>query len=319
MANSCALVTATWYGDLKQFALQRASIAASGLGELPHHVVIQTEDLHHFRHLAHDKLRMAATASVLPESLEAARLHARHVGDRLGRHASRVAGSLSRHLAYPRWPNYTGWHLQQISKLMIAAQCSSDYAIIIDSDVIVTPAAGTATLVPDEHGVDCYARWTPRAELSNKERHWIDHAQRVVGAVPERDGKVNAYFDTPFPMHLETLREMMSWLENQYQKAWWQVLLNGPPRHLSEFAMYKAFLARRYSQDNTVKWRDTSHLRYIYAAGATESWLHLLQLHLAEQSTQFITLHSKSKKQHSWLDDTVAQRINNMIQQRTEV
>ncbi len=319
MANSCALVTATWFGDLKQFAIQRASIAASGLAQVPHHVVIQTEDLHHFSHLAHGQLSMVSTASVLPESLEAQRVHARRVGDQLGRHASRLAGSLSRHLGFPGWPNFTGWHMQQISKLMIAAQCSSDYAIIIDSDVIATPAASTAKLVSGEPVVECYSRWKPRAQLTNKERHWIDHAQNVMGSLPERDGQVNAFFDTPFPIHLETLRQMMTGLESRYQKPWWQVLLAGPPRHLSEFAMYKAYLARRYSEDNAVNWRDSSHLRYIYAKGAPESWLHLLQQHLDDQDTQFITLHSHSNRQRNWLDDRAAQRITDMIQQRAEV
>ncbi|WP_309045805.1 DUF6492 family protein [Marinobacter sediminicola] len=313
-APSFILITPTWSGDLEHFRLLRASIERSGLRDIPHATVVQAEDRHAFSGFEGGSLTMLSTADVLPAALEQRRLKARAYERLFGRHVTRIAGSLSRKIGVPSWPHYTGWHTQQICKLKLAAESECDYAVVIDSDVVVCPDATPAELLPAGSAIACYATWGSPESLISKVRNWVNQASLLVHAKPEHNGRINDYFDTPFIIHVPTLRALFEWLESEHGEPWWSVLLKQPPRRWSEFATYKAFLARRQTEyGQNVVWADTGHIRYIFDTSDAERLSHEVALCFKDPSIKFVTIHSQSTGRKLWSVEDWSGQLMNLI------
>jgi len=298
---SFILITPTWSGDLEHFRLLRASLQRSGLRDIPHKAVVQTEDQHAFNNFEQGSLTLLSTADVLPTVVENRRLRARTYERLFGRHATRIAGSIARKVGFPTWPHYTGWHTQQICKLKLAAESNCDYAVVIDSDVVVCPDATPAALFPEGGAITCYATWSEPFSLISKVRNWVGQANHLVQALPEHNGCINDYFDTPFVIHVPTLRALFEWLESEHGEPWWSVLLKQPPRRWSEFATYKAFLARRQQEyGQNVIWADTGHIRYIFDTSDAESLSREVAMCFRDPAIKFVTIHSQSTGRKLW-------------------
>lgn len=296
-----SLITPSWVGDLEQFRLQRASLDRSALAEIPHTVVVQTEDKHAFSGFDSKALELKTTSDVLPFEVEARRLSARRASRLLGRHLTRVCGSARRTLGWPRWPAFTGWHTQQISKLALAAQAQSEYVLVLDSDVIVTRSANLGGLLSQQEIV-CFSEPKSLEHFRGKTRKWVLQADKLLKVGAPANDVYDCYFDTPFLLHSASVRAMLDWLEEQYQTPWWQALLNQPPRRWSEFAIYKRFLQLRSEEDSStqVKWLAPDHMHYIFDASDTDRLLDELRSRLADPNTHFITVHSQSSGRGLW-------------------
>jgi len=311
---SFILVTPTWSGDLEHFKLLRASLERSGLQSIPHKAVVQAEDLSVFSEFESGPLTLLSTADVLPTTVERKRLRARAYERAFGRHVTRIAGSMARKIGFPAWPHYTGWHTQQICKLKLAVESNCDYAVVIDSDVVVCPDATPATLFPEGSEVVCYATWIEPPNLISKVRNWVSQAKHLVQALPEQDGRINDYFDTPFVIHVPTLRALFEWLESKHGEPWWNVLLDQPPRRWSEFATYKAFLARRQTDyGQNVVWTDTGHIRYIFDTSDAERLSREVALCFKDPSIKFVTIHSQSTGRKLWSVENWSGQLMNLI------
>ncbi|MGO1692698.1 MAG: DUF6492 family protein [Marinobacter sp.] len=319
-APSFILITPTWSGDLEHFRLLRASLERSGLGGIPHKTVVQAEDLHAFNDFEEGSLALLSTADVLPAIVETRRVRARAYEQLLGRHATRIAGSIARRVGFPAWPHYTGWHTQQICKLKLAAESNCDYAVVIDSDVVVCPDATPAALFPEEGAIACYATWNEPSNLISKVRNWVGQAHHLVQALPEHNGYINDYFDTPFAIHVPTLRALFEWLESEHGEPWWSVLLKQPPRRWSEFATYKAFLARRqHEYDQNVVWADTGHIRYIFDTSNAESLCHEVATCFKDPAIKFVTIHSQSTGRKLWSVQDWSGQLMSLIKKQDEI
>lgn len=297
MDSRICLITPTWSGDLHHFRLLRASLDRSPLAGVPHHVVVQTEDRALFSGFDAPAMDLKTTAEVLPPEVEAARCRARRIGRRLGRHLTRIGGSMRRELGWPRWPAYTGWHTQQVCKLAIAAGADVDQAVVIDSDVIVTPNADVSDFQSDGR-VRCFATWASLDEAGAKVRKWIRHAEQLTGHLPARDGLVNTYFDTPFILDRRMVNAMLRWLESTYNRPWWRVLLSQPPRRWSEFGIYKAFLDRDAGE--RVDWCPPETARYVFDASDVAKLVRKIEAFMADPGVHFITVHSQSSGRKPW-------------------
>ncbi|MDX5299122.1 MAG: DUF6492 family protein [Gammaproteobacteria bacterium] len=300
MTPSLVLITPTWAGDLGHFKLLRASLQRSGLCGIEHRVVVQTEDVARFRTVQDGTWTLLSTAEVLPAEVEHRRCRAKRLEQMVGRDVTRLAGSLARRIGWPQWPGYTGWHTQQIAKLKLAAESGCEYAVILDSDVIVCPDAQPADLLPAGSGIACYATWAQPGACISKVRNWIRQADRLIGASPLRDGQVNHYFDTPFLLHVPTLNALFAWLEAEQGQPWWKVMFAQPPRRWSEFATYKAFLARLQAQGEAIQWLDTQHIRYIFDASDTERLKTDVAACFRDPHVKFVTIHSQSTGRQLW-------------------
>ncbi|WP_347330614.1 DUF6492 family protein [Marinimicrobium locisalis] len=302
------VLTPTWAGDLDHFRLLRASLARSPLATLEHHVVVQTEDLPLFRTFAEEpNVVLRSTAEVLPPIVEKRRQRARHIGAHAGRHLTRISGSLRRNLGWPRWPSYTGWHTQQLCKLAVASATGRATTIVLDSDVVVTPAAQVRDF-RTPGAVVCFARWQPVGTLKGKVRKWVDSAAKLTGRSPlNEEDEVNTYFDTPFVLDGEAVWAMLAHLEQQSGLPWWQHLLNQPPRRWSEFGLYKQYL-KSWSQQ-PVDWRAPELMQYIFDTSNAEAVVQQVTHLFQRPDIHYITLHSQSSGKHNWRASDYTERL----------
>ncbi|RCW66553.1 hypothetical protein DET61_110101 [Marinobacter nauticus] len=293
-----AFITATWSGDLEHFRVMRCSLEQSALAKYPHYVVIQDEDLPLFEEFrGRPGLTLLSTRDVLPEEVERRRVRARRLAQRFGRDFTRICGSLKRTLGWPVWPSYTGWHTQQLCKLELASNLDVDLAVIIDSDVLVTPSASDGDFL-GESGTVCFADWQNRGNLSGKVRNWVKESEYLAGAQAPGD-PVNVYFDTPFVFDRGLLASALADLAHRTGKSWWSAFLSRPPRRWSEFGFYKAYLMHRHSE-SPVEWRAPSFCRYLYDTSDARKVVSEVELMMADPTVHYVTIHSQASGREDW-------------------
>jgi hypothetical protein len=310
-ARPICLITPTWSGDLDHFRLLRASLDRSRLADVPHHVIVQTEDRDAFSDFDCPAMKLQTTADVLPPEVETARRRSRRISQHLGRHLTRISGTIRRELGWPRWPAYTGWHTQQICKLMAARHADADQAIVIDSDVIVTPHADVSDFYSNGR-IRCFATWAKFEEMGAKVRKWIRQAEYLTGHSAARDGLVNTYFDTPFILNRAVLDAMLLWLESNYHQPWWHVLLSQPPRRWSEFGTYKAFLAGYAGAQ--VDWCAPDMSRYLFDASDMQKFVKQVEALIRDPAVHYITIHSQSSGRRPWSIADYKERLQAIIE-----
>ncbi len=298
--STVSLITTTWSGDLDHYRVLLSSLAKKQLSATRHITIVQSEDFKLFKRLFSEAsdaevTLLLTTGQVLPSIVEHKRLQARDYQKLFGPHITRLSGSMTRVLGWPNWSRYTGWHIQQISKLAMAAQVETDYALVIDSDVIVTPAADLTALLSKD-GIVCFSSFKPLSQFEGKTRNWVLQAGALLQVASSNNRMYNSYFDTPFLIHVSTLKAMLGWLESTYQLPWWRVLLQQPPRHWSEFATYQLFLLKRSVEqpERVVTWLSPDMMHYIFDANGSEKLLSELRESWLDPSIHFITVHSQS-------------------------
>jgi hypothetical protein len=121
---SLCFITTTYCGDLQRFAVMRRSVKTFATERYTHVAVVNTEDCARFRrHFRGDTdLQIVPSADVLPWSLEQRR------------RKSGFRGKVGRLFNGRR---VKGWHAQQLMKIFALAQCPTDAAVFIDSDVFL--------------------------------------------------------------------------------------------------------------------------------------------------------------------------------------
>lgn len=291
-------ITATWAGDLEHFRVMRCSFEQSQLVDFAHYAIVQDEDLPLFEEFrGRPGLTLLSTKDVLPELVELRRARARSLSERFGRGFTRICGSLKRKLSWPLWPSYTGWHTQQLCKFKLASELNCDVAIILDSDVLVTPSAAAGDFLGTS-GAVCFADWRSRAQLEGKVKNWVVESERLVGADYRAD-PVNVYFDTPFVLDRRLLVSALKDLERNAGKPWWFALLDRPPRRWSEFGFYKAYLTYRVPE-GSVEWREPSFFRYVYDTSDPQRVIERVGNMIADSSVHYVTIHSQASGRENW-------------------
>jgi hypothetical protein len=312
------LLTVTWSLDKPHFSLLRESLRHSAFAQIPHHVVVQHEDLDLFREFP--GIILHSTADILPTDVEARRREARIWQARLGRRGTVIGGSLARYFGWPRWVSYTGWHTQQLSKLAFVAGADIETVVILDSDLIVTPHARATDFLYSEktdlekagqEKIVCYQDLRPMAHLKGKVRHWQQTAHRLFGTAFPSSEYYDAYYDTPFVMHGPTLRALLGWLEQRYSQPWWLTLAQQAPRRWSEFGMYKHYL--RTLSPATVDWRAADCMAYLSDASDVAQLAQHFEEALHQRKAHYITIQSQSSGRQSWTPENYADRIRQKL------
>jgi len=121
---SLCFITTTYCDDLQRFALLRRSVKMFAAERYTHVAVVNTEDCAHFaRHFRGDTdLQVVPSADVLPWNVEQRRKK------------SGLRGGIGRLFGRRR---VKGWYAQQLMKIFALAQCPTDAAVFIDSDVFL--------------------------------------------------------------------------------------------------------------------------------------------------------------------------------------
>tara|TARA_R110001599_G_scaffold136806_14_gene315425 strand:- start:1998 stop:2963 length:966 start_codon:yes stop_codon:yes gene_type:complete len=240
-AADIAFVTPTWRGDLERFQLLRESMAAMGLGAVPHYAVVQTEDLALFRQGAAGPIYLS-TAEVLPAEVEQRRR--RYLDRTPNRRLQVLKRSAYKRFGWFADANYYGWHTQQLVKFAVARQFPQRVLITLDSDVIFTQPVPASAYAADGRVVlyeepDVITR--PLASPG-----WYGHACTLFGLPwPRLPGApfVN-YVTHPFVFDRGTLRDMLDAIEARHQRHWWQALLAQPLGQWSEFMTYGVYVSQ---------------------------------------------------------------------------
>jgi len=299
-------LTVTWAADRTHFSLLHRSLALSALQSVPHHVVVQHEDIGSFQSFGDRRTRLYSSQEILPDTVEARRNVALAWQRRLGRGGTRTAGSLARHFGWPDWVRYTGWHTQQLTKLAFVAASEVDTVVVMDSDLIVTPHASAEDFLQPGNIV-CFQDKRPVSTLRGKVLNWQQTACRLFGDAYLPGEYFDGYYDTPFVMHAPAVRAMLSWLEQRYAQPWWLTLVQQPPRRWSEFGIYKHFL--RHHQMEPVAWRDVDIMGYLFDASDIGSLRQAFAEKIQQQKSHCITIHSQSSGRQLWTADTYADAI----------
>src|ERR1700722_9477275 len=121
---SLCFITTTYRDDLQRFALLRRSVKMFAAERYTHIAVVNTEDCAQFtRHFRGDTdLQVVPSADVLPWNVEQRRKK------------SGARGKIGRLFGLRR---VKGWYAQQLMKIFALAQCPTDAAVFIDSDVFL--------------------------------------------------------------------------------------------------------------------------------------------------------------------------------------
>ncbi|MDX1589076.1 MAG: DUF6492 family protein [Oleiphilaceae bacterium] len=291
-------ITATWAGDLEHFRVMRHSLEQSPLARFEHHVIVQDEDLALFEAFrGRPGLKLYSTRDVLPPAVERRRVRARALSGRFGRNFTRICGSLKRVFSWPQWPSYTGWHTQQLCKFRLASELDCDTAVILDSDVVITPNAEVGDFL-GARGPLCFADWQRRETLGGKVGNWVQESERLVGADHSAD-PVNVYFDTPFVLDRRLLNQALAHLESRTGQRWWSSLLERPPRRWSEFGFYKAFLMAKVPEGD-LEWREPTFFRYVFDTSDPQKVIHQVRAMITDPGIHYITIHSQASGRENW-------------------
>lgn len=316
--NDLCLLTATWSGDRTHFGLMRASLDHSVLADVPHHVVVQSEDLPAFADLHSKAMRLRSTADVLPEIVEQRRVRARKRAERYGRHFTRLSGSLAlRTGGWPNWVRYTGWHTQQITKLAAVAQSAYDTVVVFDSDVFVLPHAAPSDFLDPQGRIRCFEHAGNPDRNNRRHGRWNANAHALLGLPYDPARYFDCAFETPFVLHAPTVRAFLGWLEERYQRHWWDVLLGQPVRRWSEFATYRLFL-KHFVDADAVGWKPDDCIRYLFDAGDPQTVRDRTAGLMTDPAAHYVTIHSQSAGRQQWTADDYAPLLMQLLAYRQE-
>lgn len=238
-AADIAFVTPTWRGDFARFQMLRTSMEAMGLHQVPHYVIVQTEDLPQFQRGAPGP-HYLSTAEVLPPQVECRRQ--RFLRQTPSRRLQVLKRSVYRRFGWFPDANYYGWHTQQLAKLAAARHLPHRVLISLDSDMIFTQPVPAEAYV-DGHRVVLYEE--PQVITRRLSRPgWYGHACTLFGLPwPREVGATFVNYVThPFVFDGATLRQMLDAIEARHGMEWWRALLAQPLGRWSEFMTYGVYV-----------------------------------------------------------------------------
>lgn len=292
---SLCFMTPTWGADLGHFRWLRRSLEKAGLADVPHVVVAQTEDRHLFQPLARNGVQLRSTADVLPAEVERGRVYEMNQANR-GRFVTRLRCSLNKRFNWCPSVRYSGWQVQQITKLQVAAEGGYDVTVVLDSDLLVTRPFDLRLFVPDGRTIVFESiGLTPQ----NKAWKWHESASRLLKQPVTRDRPANGYWAPPFVFDRVTVRALQQWLETEYRRPWHEVLLAQRLARWSEGATYTMF-ARAHGDPSRLAFSGNPHLRGLYSPEHRLNPEKSLSEAMSDPQVFFMFIQSDQREQRRW-------------------
>ncbi len=277
---------------------ERALLEKAGFADVPHIVVVQTEDLHRFQPFATGGVQLQSTADVLPQCVESERVRALNKMRRYGRRLTRFCTSLNKRFGWCDWVRYSGWQIQQITKLKVSAETTHDVTVVLDSDLVITRpfnlqvfVPGGATAVFEDLSVTPHSPGLPWK--------WHCNARALLKRGPADRTIANGYFATPFVFDRRTLTSLFSWLEAEYLGPWYQVLLSQPVASWSEFCIYTQF-ARECAQTSRLAFIQNPCQRSLVNPDQRSNHERFIQESFSNPEIYFMNIPSDRRGKQRW-------------------
>jgi len=151
----------------------------------------------------------------------------------------------------PRTRRLSGWYVQQLLKLAVAARITTPFYLTLDSDILCCRPFHYGDLVRDGRAVnaietiDDYNRiYTPkfaRQEMAVKIDRQIG-SERILGWQRGPLQRHSSFSETPVVMHAGQVQQLTRHLEQRYHMPW-QAALSQNSLTWTEYTLYFGFLA----------------------------------------------------------------------------
>ena len=174
--HTTAIVTASFGPDFERCRLLCESMDAMATGQWQHYILVADHDAVLFRQLSGPRRTIVCDSALLPDWLKPVR----RPFDKDGRWIW-----ISRNLKRQVWP-MSGWHVQQLRKMLIARHISENCLVMTDSDSVFMRPFGNDVFVHDG-SLRLYAKAAGITAKAGFEKHvqWVVKAQRILGLPPK--------------------------------------------------------------------------------------------------------------------------------------
>jgi hypothetical protein len=222
-----AFITPSYAGDFERCRLLCQSLDLMARSSFDHFILVADHDLDLFRPLAGGRRMVVPESELLPHWLKAVK---RPFGG--GRY---TWGSISP----PVWP-MSGWHVQQLRKMLIARHIANDVLVMADSDSLFVRPFSNDVFVR-ETGTRLYvmAAGIDASERYAEHRTWCTNAAEVLHrhkpTFPAED-----YINNLVSWRRDHALAMLEWIEEKNGRD--VVAALGRQRTFSEYQIYGAFV-----------------------------------------------------------------------------
>jgi hypothetical protein len=249
-AATVAFITPSYAGDLERCQLLCESLDMMAEMPFDHYILVADHDLALFKPLAGGKRQVIAESDVLPSWLKVMK---RPFGG--GRHAW-VS------LSPPVWP-MSGWHVQQLRKILIAKHISDEVMVMADSDSLFIRPFGLETFMRDGK-VRLHVQEAGIKASGNVANHeeWVVNAARILD-LPAPVFPADDYINNLVSWRRELVLAMIRRIEEHSGRD--LVAALGRQRSFSEYQMYGAFVVSVLGGEG--HFRMSTALSHTYWAG----------------------------------------------------
>jgi hypothetical protein len=225
--RTLAIVTPSYAGDRERCLLLCESLDRMARDPISHYVLVADHDLSLFRDLNAPHRTVIADSEILPAWLKARR---RPFGrDRW------IWTSLNP----PIWP-MSGWHVQQLRKMLLARHISEDVMVMADSDSLFVRPFGQDSFVRGD-AVRLYRKDAGITVGPDHEQHriWVDHSAEILG-LPQPSLPAPDYINNLVSWRRDHVLGMLDLIEQRSGKDLIATL--GRSRTFSEYQIYGAYV-----------------------------------------------------------------------------
>jgi hypothetical protein len=227
-----AFITPSYAGDVERFRLQCESIDKMAEGDWRHYVLVADHDLHLFKAFENSRRIVIPDSILLPSWLKPMRKPL----DKAGRWIWIKAG-----LGSPVWP-MSGWHVQQLRKMLIARHIKEPSLVMVDSDSFFVRPFGIEHFLKDNQ-LRLYQK--PNTIVAGgvfaKHVAWVKQSAQILGLEPEPLPAAD-YIANLVTWRRDYALQMLDHIE--YLSGRDLVSAMGRHRTFSEYQIYGSFVSR---------------------------------------------------------------------------
>jgi Family of unknown function (DUF6492) len=228
-SGTIAFITPSYKGDFERCRLLCESMDLMAKGNWRHYILTADHDRALFKPLEGERRTIICDSTLLPAWLKPVR--------RPFDNARRWIW-ISSSLRHPVWP-LSGWHVQQLRKMLIARHVHESCLVMTDSDSVFMRPFGN-DVFKQEGVLRLYAKVGGITEATNYQKHiqWVAQAQKILG-LPPKTIPATDYIGNLVSWRRENALAMLDHIEAANGRE--LVAAMGRSRTFSEYQIYGAF------------------------------------------------------------------------------
>ncbi|MGL4637942.1 MAG: DUF6492 family protein [Beijerinckiaceae bacterium] len=249
-----AIITPSYEGDLERCKLLCESMDAMAQGSWHHYLLVADHDEHLFHELANEKRSIILDSQLLPSWLRPVR----QPFDKRKRWRWISTG-----LRNQVWP-MTGWHVQQLRKMLVARHISEPVLVMADSDSFFVRAFGVQAFLEKDTVRLQRTKAEIREDDAGLEKHvlWTRSAHTLLG-LPEPAFPADGYINNLVSWRRNHALSMLQRIEQMTGTD--VVTAVGRHRTFSEYQIYGTYVAEVMKMEG--HWPAASALSLTYWDG----------------------------------------------------